>query len=172
VSPGERYSRRPFAIAIVAGAVAILGLGIVLDLWAQSTAWGLALLLLILLVPVALRIRPRSRKPSTRSRSPTRRELISATGTIVAGAILVTWMTQAVGSIRIVASIVGVLAVPASLYTLERDRLRRLEGRPMSGLQLTASVVFLAILLPVLILMSLFIALLLVCLVTGPPSFH
>jgi hypothetical protein len=42
----------------------------------------------------------------------------------------------------------------------------------LTGLQVAASLVFFTVLLPPLLLMSLVIALWLICLATGPPSFH
>ena len=93
-------------------------------------------------------------------------------GTVLSQWFLAFWLVQVIGSVTVVAAIVGTLAVPAGLVTWVRAQHRSSEGRPMTGLQLTASVVFLAVLLPAMLLTSLVAALFLVCMATGPPSFH
>ena len=125
-----------------------------------------------LLIPVVLIVWTRARKRSLPGQPMTTLEFITAGTTIAAGAILLAWLVRAFDSIAIVAVMFGVLAVPAGLFTWGRARRRRRQGRPMTGLQLTASVVFLAVLLPALLLMSLVVAGFLICLATGPPSFH
>jgi hypothetical protein len=172
VSRGEGQPRRTVAIVIVAGASAILGLGMVLDIWERFDHWGLALLILTLAIPVGLSIWARARKRPPPGQSMTNREIAAAGATIAAGVILMAWLVPAVGSIHTVALIFWILAIPAGLITAVRARRRSLQGRPMTGLQLTASIIFLAILLPAMILTSLVIAIWLICMVSGPPNFH
>lgn len=172
VSRGDGHPGRSVAIVIIAGASAILGLGMVLDIWERSDLWGLALLIPTLAIPVGLSIWARTRERPPRGQSMTNRELAAAGATIAAGVILMAWLVPVVGSIYIVTMIFGALAIPAGLITAVRARRRSLRGRPMTGLQLTASVIFLAVLLPAMILTSLVIAILLICMVSGPPNFH
>ncbi len=169
-SPGVGRSRRGIAIAIVAGTVAILGLGMLLDIWQRSDLWGLALVIATLAIPVGLIIWARVPKRLRRGQPMTDWERAAAGSTIAAGVILVTWLVQASGfeSIGRVAAILAALSVPAGLITAVRARRRQREGRPMSGLQVAASVVFLAVLLPPLVLASLVIAFALICLTTRP----
>jgi hypothetical protein len=172
VSRGEGHLRRTVAIVILAGASAILGLGMVLDIWERFDHWGLALLISTLAIPVGLSIWARARERPPRGQSMTNREITAAGATIASGVILMAWLVPVVGSILTVALIFSVLAIPAGLITAVRARRRGLQGRPMTGLQLTASVIFLAILLPAMILTSLVIAVLLICMASGPPNFH
>jgi hypothetical protein len=156
-------------------AVGILGVGMVLDIWGRSDTSGLSQFGILVLVgatfviPTGLilwaRIRPRPTGPASMSR----RELAAAGSTIAAGLVLVIWLVQEIGleSIGYIAPTLAVLAVPAGLITWWRARRRRRQGRPMTGLQLTASMVFLTVLLPPLLYLSLVIALWLICAATG-----
>jgi hypothetical protein len=168
VSRGESHPRLTIAIVIVAGASAILGLGMLMDIWERSDLWGLALLIPTLAIPVGLSFWARARKRPPSGHSMTNRELAAAGATIASGVILMVWLVPAVGSIHIAILIFWVLAIPAGLITAVRARRRSLQGRPMTALQLTASVIFLAVLLPALILTSLVIAILLICLAAVP----
>jgi hypothetical protein len=174
VSPGGDRSGRRIAVAIVVAAVGILGLGMLPDIWNDLGGLGTWLLLATLAIPVGLVLRARARGRPPGGRSMTQSELAAAGSTIAAGAILVTWLVQAAGweLIGYIATALAILAIPAALFTRARARRRREEGRPLTGLQVAASLVFFTVLLPPLLLMSLVIALWLICLATGPPSFH
>jgi ribosomal protein L40E len=174
VFPGGDRTGRRIAVAIVAAAVAILGLGMIPDIWNNLGGLGTWLLFATLAIPVGLILWARIRRRPIRGESMTNQEVAAAASTIAAGVILVTWLVQAAGSelIGYIAAALAILAVPAGLYTRTRVRRRRKEGRPMTILQVAASAVFLTVLLPPLLLMSLAIALWLICLATGPPSFH
>jgi hypothetical protein len=173
-TPGADPSRRRIALAIVTGAVVILGLGMLLDIRDRSDFWGLGLVLATLAIPLGLMLWARARGRPHRGPSPTNRELAAAGATIAAGVILLAWLVQAVGpeSIGHIAWILTCLAVPAGLITWARARHRLREGRPMSGLQLTASMIFLAVLLPPLLLASLMISLFVICVATGQMNMH
>jgi ribosomal protein L40E len=172
VSRGGGHPGLPITIAIVAGAILILGVGMILNIWERSDLWGLALLIPTLVIPVGLSIWARARKRPPSGQSMTNRELAAAGATIAAGVILMAWLVPVVGSIHIVTVIFGTLAIPAGLITAVRARRRSHQGRPMTGLQLTASVIFLAVLLPAMILTSLVVAILLICMVNAPSSFR
>jgi hypothetical protein len=148
-------------IAFLAGALLLLGL---------ARAVGLPQVLLlsvIVLVPVGLAIWARTRTPTqpVRGQLMTNLEVTAAWSMIAAAGILLVWAVQYTGSA--VFKWFLILLIPAGLITWARA-----QGRPMTGLQFLASVMFLSVLLPVLLLTSLVIALWLVCLATRPPSFH
>ena len=82
---------------------------------------------------------------------------------IATAGLLLVWLAEVV-SPAVLAPFLF-LMVPAGLITWAR-------GRATTGLQFAASILFLAVVLPVLLLTSLAAALWLVCLATGPPSFH
>jgi hypothetical protein len=162
----------PLALVIAGGAALILLIGMTLDIWRRND-FGIPILVLpTLAVPVGLIVWARLQKRAGRSRAMTTPEFVAAGTTIAAGVILMFWLAQVIGSVKVVAAIVGTLAVPAGLVTWVRAQHRSSEGRPMTGLQLAASVVFLAILLPAMLVTSLVAALFLVCMATGSPSFH
>jgi ribosomal protein L40E len=169
VSAGGDPTRRRIAIAIVVGTAVILGLGMILDIWERSDFWGFGLVLATLVIPVGLMIWTRVRKRPAQSPSMTNRELAAAGTTIAAGVILLTWLFQAAASesISTILVVLVFLAMPAGLITAAKVRRRRREGRPMTRLQVTASVIFLTVLLPPLLLMSLVIAFALICLAAG-----
>ena len=171
---GADPSRRLIAIAVVTGSVAILSLGMLLDIRDRSDFWGLGLVLATLAIPLGLMLWARARGRPRRGPSPTNRELAAAGATIATGVILLAWLVQAAGpeSIGHIAWILTCLAVPAGLITWARAQSRRREGRPMSGLQLTASMIFLAVLLPPLLLASLMISLFVICVATGQMNMH
>jgi ribosomal protein L40E len=162
---GGPLSRRPIAIAIVAGTVVILGLGMVLDIWNRSDFWGVGLLIATLVIPLGLILWARARRRPPGGPSMSNRDVAAAGSTIAAAVILLTWLYQAADpwTFSTVAAILAILAVPAGLITLRRARRRSREGRPMTALQVAASMVFLTVLLPPLLAMSLVIALWLVC---------
>ncbi len=175
-SPGGGRARRGIALAIVAGTVVILGLGMLLDIWERSDFWGVGLLFATLVIPPGLAIWARARRRQPRGPSMTNRDLAAAGSTIAAAVILATWLCQTAdsGTLGIIAVLLAILAVPAGLITWRRARRRHREGRPMTVLQLTASLVFLAVLLPPLLFMSVMIAFWLICMATGQmnPNMH
>jgi ribosomal protein L40E len=148
-------------IAFLAGALLLLGLAMAVGLP------QVLLLSVIVLVPVGLAIGARTRTPTqpVRGQLMTNLEVTAAWSMIAAAGILLVWAAQYTGSM--VFKVFLILLIPAGLITWARA-----QSRPMTGLQFTASVLFLAVMLPVLLLTSLVIALWLVCLATGPPSFH
>jgi ribosomal protein L40E len=167
-SPGGDPPGRRIAVAIVVGAIAIIGLGMLLDIWPHSELPVLVFALLV--IPLGLTLWAWASRRSHQGRSMTYQELAAGGSTIAAGVILVTWLVRAAGSgsIGIIAAILGVLAIPAGLYTRTQARQRRREGRPMTVLQVTASMIFVTVLLPPLLLISMVIALLLICRAAGP----
>ena len=170
-APGGGLTSRSIAGVIVVGAIAIVGAGMVLDIWKHASPWMFLLFLsLTLLGPVVLILWTRAGKPPVQGQPMTQLEFATAGTTIAAGAILLAWLTL-IGGGSFAFGVFGVLAAPAALITWVRAN-RDIEGRPMSGLQVTASVIFLSVLLPALLVASLGVALFLVCLATGPPRFH
>jgi hypothetical protein len=148
-------------IAFIAGALLLLGL---------ARAVGLPqvfLLFVILVVPLGLVIWARTQMPTrpVRGQLMTNLEVTAAWSMIAAAGILLVWAAQYTGSM--VFKVFLILLIPAGLITWARA-----QGRPMTGLQFLASVMFLAVMLPVLLLTSLVIALWLVCLANGSPSFR
>jgi hypothetical protein len=98
-------------------------------------------------------------------------ESTAAFTTIAVGAIVVLWLVKAAGG-AVAFTIFGIFALPAALYTWQRARSRRHEGRHMTGLQLTASMLFGAVLFPGLVATSLYIALYLICVAIPPLTLH
>src|SRR5207253_968214 len=90
VSPRGDRSRQRIAIAIVAVSAAILGVGMLLDIWQRFDLWGLVLLIATLAIPPGLILWSRARERPPKRRSMTNRELAAAGSTIAAGVILVT----------------------------------------------------------------------------------
>jgi hypothetical protein len=171
-TPGGPGSRLSIAGVIAVGAILIVGAGMVLDIWKNASLWMFLLfLILTLLGPVILIFWTRAQKQPFRGQPMTQLEFATAGTTIAAGVILLAWLTLAGGG-SFAFGVFGALAAPAALITWVRARNRDIEGRPMTGLQVTASVMFLAVLLPALLVTSLGVALFFVCLATGPPRFH
>jgi hypothetical protein len=110
---GRRPSERPIAIAIVAGTIVILGLGMLLDIWQRSDFWGVGLLIATLVIPLGLAIWARARRRPPGGPSMTNRDLAAAGSTIAAAVILATWLFQTADSdtIRVIAVM---LAIPNS----------------------------------------------------------
>ncbi len=171
-------TRRRIAIAIVASVVVILGSGMLLDILGRPNLEGPLLLIPTLAIPVILIVWAHFQRRLPRGPSMTNRELAAAGSTIAASAILLTWFfTTAAGSadsLAYAATMLGILAVPAAAITWWRAWRRHQQGRPMTALQLIASFAFLTVLLPPLLLLSLAIALWLVCVATGQmgPNMH
>lgn len=162
--------------AMVFGAIAILSLGMLLDLWARWNLLVPVLVFVLLVIPLGLTLWARGRRQPPSARSMTRLDLAASSSTIAAGVILVIWLVGSAGfeNVSFLAAILAVLAIPAGLFTWTRARRRRWEGRPMTVLQVTASMIFLTVLLPTLLLLSLVIALWLVCVAAGytGPNIH
>jgi len=163
---GDRAGRRVVGIVVV-GAIAILGAAMALDLWNLAYRW-IFLLALALLVPVLLIIRTRRRKrpvpgqPTTTGESLTAGEFLTAVTIIDAGAILLGWLVW-VGGAAVLFFGLPLLLILASLTTWARARRRSIHGRPTTGLPRTASIFFLAALVPALAVASLWIAFFLIC---------
>jgi ribosomal protein L40E len=166
--PDHDPSRRSIAIAIVVGTVLLVGTGAVHAI-AHGSLLAIVLGLSILWLPVVLGIASRIHRPPVSTERMTRLEFTTAATTIAVGVILLTYL-QRFGDASYVLMIFGGLAIPAALITWARARSRRHAGRPMTGLQLAASILFLSVLLPTLLVTSLVIALYLVCLANG--QFH
>jgi len=165
-SRGVDRSKLPVAGIIIVGAIAILSAGMALDAGHDTYFW---FYFLPLAAPVGLYIWSRFRKRPLPGQPMTTLEFATALTTIAAGAILIAWIVWAGGAVALLI-VLPVVLIPASLITWVRARRRSAQDRPMTGLQWVASAIFLAVLLPALILASLCIAFFLICQMTGPPS--
>ncbi len=161
---GGDPARVPVAAVIIIGALAILGAG--MGLQASGTYYDL-LCLLPVPIPVVLYIWSRFRKRPLPGQPMTTLEFVTALTTIAVGGVLIVWMVSAGGALQLLV-VSPFFLIPASLITWAVARNRRLKGRPMAGLERISSVIFLAVVLPALVIASLFIAGMLICLAARP----
>jgi hypothetical protein len=155
------------AAVIGIGASALLCAGIALDSSSDSYFW---IYFVPLLIPVVLMIWSRFQTRTRPRQSMTTLEFAAALTTIAAGVVLIGWVLWAGGGLTLMFLLPLWLVAIMITGIIARNRSR--QGRPMNLLQQTASVVFMAVLLPGLTLASMCIAFLLVCQAMGPVNFH
>jgi hypothetical protein len=164
---GNRFWARA-AIIIVIGASSILCAGMTLDASSGAYLWLYSLPLavfVVLMIWSRFQNRPRTGQPMTAL------QFAASIATIAAGMIVIAWLVRAQGAVSL--GILIPFVVLAIVYTVWRAKNRSRDQRPMTVLEFTASVVFLAVFVPPLMLTSLFIALLLICrFMFAPLAFH
>ncbi len=165
-SRGGDPARARVAAVIIVGAIAILCAGMAFDLSRDPYQW---FYLSPLLFPLVLYIWSRFRKRPLPGQPMTTLEFATALTTIAVGAILIGWIIWEGGAVALVVLLPFMLLL-AWFITNLRARRRSREGRPMTGLQRIASIIFAAVVLPALGLASLCIAVFLICQATGPSS--